>query len=88
MDTWELLSDNRYKLLHKYLGPTLFTITISTIKKDKDSKIEQAKYQICVMGNLNPHNWKKSDCFPPGIVSSQTTFSHQPSHQAQKNINW
>ena len=44
-------------------------MTISTIKRDKDSKPQWAKYRLCALGNLYQHQWSKSDCF--ALVMSQ-----------------
>lgn len=41
-------------------------MAISTIKHDGDGKPIRAKYwMIVALGNLNPHNWSKNDCYAP-----------------------
>ena len=74
LDTWELITEEEYKLLRKSLGPTLPTISISTIKREKDGNPDRAKYRICVLGNLDPHNWEKSDCFAPVLSAVELRF--------------
>ena len=74
LDTWELISESDYNLLRKTLGPTLPTIAISTIKKDSAGNTERAKYRICVLGNLDPHNWTKTECFPPVLSAVELRF--------------
>ena len=74
LDTWELISKDEYKLLCKSLGPTLPIIAISTIKRDKNGKLDRAKYRICVLENLNSHNWEKSDSFAPVLSKVELYF--------------
>ena len=32
------------------------------------------KYHICVLSNLDPHNWGKSDCFDPVLSAVELRF--------------
>ena len=38
-------------------------MAISTIKYDKCGKPKRAKYRIVALGNLDPHEWSRSDCY-------------------------
>ena len=40
-------------------------MAISTIKLDSDGKPLRAKYRIVALGNLDPYQWSKSDCYAP-----------------------
>ncbi len=46
-------------------------MAISTIKKDGDGNPVRAKYRIVALGNLDPHNWSKSDCFAPVLSQAE-----------------
>ena len=40
-------------------------MAISTIKYDGEGNPNRCKYRIVALGNLDPHNWSKQDCFAP-----------------------
>jgi hypothetical protein len=40
-------------------------MAISTIKYNGNGEPDCAKYRIVALGNLDPHNWTKNDCFAP-----------------------
>lgn len=40
-------------------------MAVSTIKYDQDGKPKLAQYRIVVLGDLDPHNWSKSDVYSP-----------------------
>ena len=40
-------------------------MAITPIKKDQDGHPIRCKYRLVVLGNLDPNNWSKSDCFAP-----------------------
>mmetsp|Transcript_7172 Transcript_7172/g.13632 ORF Transcript_7172/g.13632 Transcript_7172/m.13632 type:complete len:381 (-) Transcript_7172:292-1434(-) len=64
-NTWEYISEEEYQNLKTLLGRPLPTMPISKIKRDAAGNPIRAKYRIVVLGNLDPHNWSKSDCFAP-----------------------
>ena len=66
IETWETIIEEEYQAL-KALGKggLLPTMAISTIKYDGDGNPMRAKYRIVALGNLDPHNWSKEDCFAP-----------------------
>ena len=51
-------------------GTALPTMALSTIKKDENGQPKCCKYRIVVLGNLDNHDWSKTDCFAP-VLSSQ-----------------
>jgi hypothetical protein len=63
--TWEHISEEEYQNLKKILGRPLPTMAISKIKRDANGNPIRAKYRIVVLGNLDPHQWSKADCFAP-----------------------
>ena len=70
LQTWETISESDYQRLKRTCGRALPTMAISTLKKDENGKPKRCKYRIVVLGNLDPHDWQKSDCFAP--VLNQT----------------
>ena len=54
--TWIYISEEEYQHLKPAVGNALPKISIATIKTDANGKPQQAKYLICVLGNLDPTN--------------------------------
>ena len=44
-------------------------MAISRVKTDENGNPDRAKYQIVVLGNLDPHDWSNRDCFGPVLSS-------------------
>jgi deoxyuridine 5'-triphosphate nucleotidohydrolase len=65
IDTWEMITEEEYNNMKHIFGTLLPTMAISTIKYDGDGKPVRAKYRIVALGNLDPHDWSKNDCFAP-----------------------
>ena len=66
LGTWEILLEEAYRELQTTSRTnTLPSMAISTIKKDGNGKPQRCKYRIVALGNLDQHNWTKSDCFAP-----------------------
>ena len=63
--TWEYISEVEYTTLRPTIGNALPTYAISIMKKDENGNPVRAKYRIVVLGNLDPHDWSKSECFAP-----------------------
>ena len=63
----EYIIETEYQALRPIVGTALPTYAISIIIKDKNGKPARAKYLIVVLGNLDPHDWSKSECFVPVI---------------------
>lgn len=62
---FEYISESDYQSLRNVLGPTLPSMAISTIKHDEQGQPVRAKYRIVALGNLDPHQWHKSETFAP-----------------------
>jgi Reverse transcriptase (RNA-dependent DNA polymerase). len=69
--TWHYITEKEYQNLKSILGRPLPTMAISKIKRDSQGKPTRAKYRIVVLGNLDPHNWSKSDCFAPVLSAME-----------------
>ena len=69
--TWEYITEDEYQNLKKILGRPLPTMAISKIKRDSQGCPIRAKYRIVVLGNLDPHNWSKTDCFAPVLSAME-----------------
>ena len=65
LGTREVISNEEYQKLKPVVGNALPSMAISTIKEDQDGKPIGCKYHLVVLGNLEPSNWSKSDCFAP-----------------------
>ncbi len=65
IDTWETITEEQYQeMKHLYKG-VMPTMAIAVIKYDGEGNPVRAKYRIVALGNLDPNNWEKSDCFAP-----------------------
>ena len=71
LDTWEVIMESKYKWLLPVVGKALPTMAISTIKTDGEGNPVRAKYRIVVLGNLDLHNWSKSECFAPVLSQAE-----------------
>ena len=65
IDTWETISEEEYNNCKHILGKLMPTMAIAVIKRDENGNPIHAKYRIVALGNLDPHNWTKDDCFAP-----------------------
>ena len=65
IDTWEEITEEDYENSKHLFGNLLPTMAISTIKYDGNGKPTRAKYRIVALGNLDPHDWSKNECFAP-----------------------
>ena len=74
IDSWEMITENDYQALkHTYKG-VMPTMAIATIKRDGDGNPVRAKYRIVALGNLDPHDWAKHDCFAPVLSQFELRF--------------
>jgi len=65
LPAWTTLTEAEYqqnKTEYKTIQPTM---AISTIKHDEFGRPKRAKYRIVALGNLDPHDWTKPDCYAP-----------------------
>jgi deoxyuridine 5'-triphosphate nucleotidohydrolase len=74
IDTWDTITESEYKSMkHLYKG-IMPTMAISTIKYDGNGIPNRAKYRIVALGNLDPHQWTKQDCFAPVLSQLELRF--------------
>ena len=65
LDVFDFITEKEYNNLKHVLGQTLPSMAISTIKHDENGHPIRAKYRIVALGNLDHHQWHKSDVFAP-----------------------
>jgi len=65
LPTWTTITDTEYQANKSTYGTLLLTMAISAIKYDQDGYPKRAKYTIVALGDLDPHDWSKADCFVP-----------------------
>jgi hypothetical protein len=67
-DTFEIISEDEYFRLCRETGiKAIPSMCVFTVKKDSSGKPVRAKSRIVVLGNKDPRNWSKSDCYAPVI---------------------
>ena len=71
LPTWVTLDQKDYNAIKHQLSGILPTMAISTIKYDSQGKPIRAKYRIVALGNMDPHNWTKSQCYAPVLSISE-----------------
>ena len=74
LGTWETIIEDKYNLLCNEIGHALPTMAISTIKYNGYGNPVLCKLQIVALGNLDPTNWSKSDCFAPVFSTLEYQF--------------
>ena len=72
--TWEVITEDEYKILKHLVKKTLPTMAIAVIKKNGQGNADQAKYRIVALGNLDPHDWSKDQCFAPILAHMELRF--------------
>ena len=66
LGTWKAVTEDEYQQLKTVIKTKFLpTMAISTIKYDGEGNPNRCKYRIVALGNLDPHNWSKQDCFAP-----------------------
>ena len=65
IDTFEVISEDEYQNLKHTVKGVMPCMAIAVIKYDGEGNPVRAKYRICALGNLDPNNWSKSECFAP-----------------------
>lgn len=74
IDTFKTITEDEYQSMkHIYKG-IMPTMAISTIKYDENGKPVRAKYRIVALGNLDPNQWAKHDCFAPVLSHLELRF--------------
>ena len=74
LPAWVTISEQEYIENKNIYGSLLPTMAISTVKYDEDGKPKRAKYRIVALGNLDPHNWSKPDCYAPVMSMLEVRF--------------
>jgi deoxyuridine 5'-triphosphate nucleotidohydrolase len=74
IDTWEVISEDEFQSMKHLSKGLLPTMAIATIKYDGDGKPDRAKYRIVALGNLDPNQWSKSECFAPVLSQLELRF--------------
>ena len=65
LPAWSTLTEQEYQSQKQTFKTILPTMAISTIKYDEWGKPKRAKYRIVALGNMDPHDWSKQDCYAP-----------------------
>ena len=74
LPTWKTITESDYQRNKSKFGAILPTMAISTIKHDENGKPKRAKYRIVALGNLDPHQWRKEDCYAPVMSLMELRF--------------
>jgi deoxyuridine 5'-triphosphate nucleotidohydrolase len=74
IDTWEVISEEEFQSMKHLSKGLLPTMAIATIKYDGSGQPDRAKYRIVALGNLDPNQWSKSDCFAPVLSQLELRF--------------
>ena len=67
LPTWVTITEEEYNQMKHKTGKYLTTMAVSTIKFDEHNRPKRAKYRIVALGNLDPHDWNKSDTYAPAM---------------------
>jgi len=74
LPTWKTITESEYQRNKSKLGTILPTMAISTIKYDENGNPKRAKYRIVALGNLDPHIWRKEECYAPVMSLMELRF--------------
>ena len=74
LPAWVTITEKEYMMNKHTYGTLLPTMAISTIKYDENGTPKRAKYRIVALGNLDPHEWSKADCFAPVMSLMEVRF--------------
>jgi Reverse transcriptase (RNA-dependent DNA polymerase) len=67
-DTFDILTEQEYRALRERTGCSAIpSMNIFTIKTDSDGHPKRAKSRIVVLGNKDPVDWSKADCYAPVV---------------------
>jgi len=56
-------------------------MALSKVKFDESGIPSRTKYRIVVLGKLDPHDWKTSDCFAPSSDLLKCAYSSPSQHK-------
>ena len=74
LPAFECITESDYLKMKSTKIKMLPTMAISTIKFNKDGLPQRAKYRIVALGNLDPHEWTKSDVYAPVMSLLELRF--------------
>ena len=74
IDTWEMINEAQFQELKHTIKGVMPTMAIAVIKRDGQGNPVRAKYRIVALGNLDPHQWEKHDCFAPVLSQLELQF--------------
>lgn len=74
IDTWELITEEEYLASKHIFGSLMPSMAIATIKYNGKGEPVRAKYRIVALGNLDPYDWTKQDCFAPVLSQFELRF--------------
>jgi len=67
-DCFEIITEEEYQRLYRISGKRAIpSMCIFTVKKDSSGRPHRAKSRIVVLGNKDPTDWSKADCFAPVV---------------------
>ena len=67
-ECFEIISEEEYQQIYRSTGKRAIpSMAVFTVKKDSSGKPLRAKSRIVVLGNKDPTEWTKADCFAPVV---------------------
>jgi hypothetical protein len=69
-DTFEELTLQEYRKLAETHGPAIPSMCVLVTKKDEHGNPVRVKSRIVVLGDKDPHQWSKGNCFAPVAAQS------------------
>ena len=86
LDTWDFVTEDEYQKLKHVVGKALPTMAISTIKRDGNGNPVRAKYRIVALGNMDPHNWDKAECYAPVLSQAELRLLTAIATQSKRKL--
>jgi hypothetical protein len=69
-DSFEELTFAEYRKLAETHGPAIPSMYVLVTKKDEHGNPVRTKSRIVVLGNKDPHQWTKGECFAPVVTQA------------------
>ena len=88
-DTFDIIDEETYRHIHHTTGKLAIpSMGILSVKKDASGNPLCAKSHIIMMGNHNPMEWSKSECYAPVValpmVQMLTALAVKPKQLSSK----
>jgi hypothetical protein len=80
LDTFRELTFAEYRKLAETRGPSIPSMCVLVTKKEEHGNPVRAKSRILVLGNKDPHQWTKEDCFVLNSRSPNRARAHTHRH--------